>query len=73
MCIPISLFLLQNIDCGYSLEPPQLKKNICLLHGQVLVMHSCKDHNATLVYIDQLVKGVEIENPLRHTDTFLLH
>ena len=23
MCIPIFLFLLQNIDCGYSLEPPR--------------------------------------------------
>ena len=30
------LFLIQNIDCGYSLEPP--KKNLCILHGCVCVM-----------------------------------
>ena len=34
------LFLLQNIDCGYSLEPPRLNdlKNLCILHGKVFVM-----------------------------------
>ena len=58
------LFLLQNIDCGYSLEPPLQsnvlskniknikffpmkfsifafeKKNLCILHGHVFVMHA---------------------------------
>ena len=48
------LFLLQNIDCGYSLEPPRREKyhkfsiesvhflqlkNLCILHGQVFVMN----------------------------------
>ena len=45
------LFLHQNIDCGYSLEPPRRGKffsdenfhflspnNLCLLHRQVFVM-----------------------------------
>ena len=44
--IPIFLIFAQNIDCGYTLEPPHrdenfqiLKlKNICLLHGQVFLM-----------------------------------
>ena len=46
------LFLLQNIDCGYSLEPPRrllLKififynfKNFCILHGHVFVMNAMK-------------------------------
>ena len=41
------LFLLQNIDCGYLLEPPHLKMNIftavnyfCILHGRICVMNS---------------------------------
>ena len=54
------LFLLQNVDCGYSLEPAKNKKNIrkfplkififynfknlCLLHGQVFVMKSHTDY-----------------------------
>ena len=40
------LFLFQNIDCGYSLEPPRRMKifffhnfnNFCILHGRVFVM-----------------------------------
>ena len=40
------LFLLQNMDCGYSLETPHLKMNIftavkycCILHGRVWVVY----------------------------------
>ena len=48
------LFLLQNIDCGYSLEPPRKKnpmkisiftdeKNLCILHGRVFVLSFLND------------------------------
>ena len=56
------LFLLQNIDCEYSLEPPQknikffqLKKfqfkaqNLCLLHGHVFVMQDNKRPNFSIL------------------------
>ena len=46
--IPIFLFLLQNIDCGYSLEPPRRDfKNPCILHGQVFVMSNYKSVRLT--------------------------
>ena len=35
------LFLLQNIDCGYSLEPPVTVLQqffFCIMHGRVFVM-----------------------------------
>ena len=45
------LFLLKNIDCGYSLEPPTInvlsknKKNITVLHMQILFFTAVKYHS----------------------------
>ena len=41
------LFLLQDIDCGYSLEPPQFLQ-LCILHGHVFVMRISETKYASI-------------------------
>ena len=62
--MPFFLFLLQNRDCGYSLEPKIFNfynlRKICILHGRVFVILSIYYETCQHFHI---VPGIPIDEP----------